>query len=59
LFQRSTAPYSGIFILNRLGIDNMILNLSDDMEIQILGDYIIYQTSEGKILAKCIKRVVS
>ncbi|KAF9902596.1 hypothetical protein EC991_004769 [Linnemannia zychae] len=43
VFRRSTLPYYGFFIMNRLGIDNMMADLTADMALQLTSDYIIYR----------------
>ncbi|KAG9060917.1 hypothetical protein KI688_007874 [Linnemannia hyalina] len=39
----STLPSYGFFIMNRLGIDNMMADLTGDMALQLTSDYIIYR----------------
>ncbi|KAF9086985.1 hypothetical protein BGX29_001105 [Mortierella sp. GBA35] len=43
VFRRSTLPSYGFFIMNRLGIDNMMADLTADMALQLTSDYIIYR----------------
>ncbi|KAF9923604.1 hypothetical protein FBU30_006380 [Linnemannia zychae] len=43
VFRRSTTPSYGFFIMNRLGIDNMMADLTGDMALQLTPDYIIYR----------------
>ncbi|KAF9429614.1 hypothetical protein BGZ94_010144, partial [Podila epigama] len=43
VFQRSTFPSYGFFIMNRLGIDNLMADLTADMALQLTSDYIIYR----------------
>ncbi|KAJ2955358.1 hypothetical protein NQZ79_g8640 [Umbelopsis isabellina] len=44
LIRRNTPPYYGIYILNRVSIDNYRLNLTEDLVIEQQDEYIIYQT---------------
>ena len=41
------APYFGLYVLNRLSIENFSLHLTDFEEINLTDEFIIYQTSEG------------
>ncbi|KAF9968701.1 hypothetical protein BGZ70_010207 [Mortierella alpina] len=43
VFKRSTAPSYGFFIMNRLGLDNLMADLTADMALQLTSDYIIYR----------------
>ncbi|KAF9334568.1 hypothetical protein BG006_001928 [Podila minutissima] len=43
VFKRSTLPSYGFFIMNRLGIDNLMADLKADMALQLTSDYIIYR----------------
>ncbi|KAF9205087.1 hypothetical protein BGZ59_000684 [Podila verticillata] len=43
VFKRSTLPSYGFFIMNRLGIDNLMADLTADMALQLTSDYIIYR----------------
>ncbi|GAB5593630.1 hypothetical protein Unana1_08530 [Umbelopsis nana] len=49
LLKRNTPPYYGIYILNRLSIDNYVLFLTDDLVIELQDEYIIYQTPSEDI----------
>ncbi|KAH8549192.1 hypothetical protein BGW37DRAFT_124118 [Umbelopsis sp. PMI_123] len=49
LIKRNASPYYGIYILNRLSIDNYRLLLTDDMVIELQDEYIIYQTPSDDI----------
>ncbi|KAI7821957.1 hypothetical protein BC939DRAFT_398301 [Gamsiella multidivaricata] len=40
---RSSVPSYGFFIMNRLGLDNLMADLTGDMALQLTSDYIIYQ----------------
>lgn len=44
---RSTLPSYGFFIMNRLGIDNLMADLKADMALQLTSDYIIYRDEKG------------
>ena len=48
IYKRQSNPRYGFFVLNRLNIENLNIPLTNDMEVQILGDYLIYKTPEGK-----------
>ncbi|KAF9188143.1 hypothetical protein BGZ51_000719 [Haplosporangium sp. Z 767] len=43
VFKRSTLPSYGFFIMNRLGLDNLMADLTADMALQLTSDYIIYR----------------
>ncbi|KAG0057189.1 hypothetical protein BGZ83_001132 [Gryganskiella cystojenkinii] len=43
VFKRSAVPSYGFFIMNRLGIDNLMADLTADMALQLTADYIIYR----------------
>ncbi|KAI8369724.1 hypothetical protein BD560DRAFT_330082 [Blakeslea trispora] len=47
LTQGKNAPYFGLYVLNRLSIENFSLHLTDFEEINLTDEFIIYQTSEG------------
>ncbi|KAG2183482.1 hypothetical protein INT43_006488 [Umbelopsis isabellina] len=47
LIRRNTPPYYGIYILNRVSIDNYRLILTEDLVIEQQDEYIIYQTPNG------------
>ena len=38
--------------MNRLGIDNVMLHLTDKMDIEFQDDYIIYRTDDGTVWTK-------
>ncbi|KAF9356854.1 hypothetical protein BGX26_004626 [Mortierella sp. AD094] len=46
VFKRSTAPSYGFFIMNRLGLENLMADLTGDMALQLTSDYIIYRAGE-------------
>ena len=46
--KQKNAKY-GIVILNRLSLEDFVVDLSSTMEVQVLGDYIIYKTTEGLV----------
>ncbi|KAF9355195.1 hypothetical protein BGX34_010610 [Mortierella sp. NVP85] len=41
--QTSTTPTYGFFIMNRLGLDNLMADLTGDMALQLTSDYLIYR----------------
>ncbi|KAG0306460.1 hypothetical protein BGZ99_001760, partial [Dissophora globulifera] len=43
VFKRTTLPSYGFFIMNRLGLDNFMADLTGDMALQLTSDYIIYR----------------
>lgn len=45
---RSTLPSYGFFIMNRLGIDNLMADLTADMALELTSDYIIYRDEKGE-----------
>ncbi|KAJ3085792.1 hypothetical protein HK102_013829 [Quaeritorhiza haematococci] len=49
LFQRSEHPMYGFLVMNRLGVDNLQVLLSDDMEFTIMQDYVIYKTLDDRV----------
>ncbi|KAI9285139.1 hypothetical protein BC943DRAFT_278612 [Umbelopsis sp. AD052] len=49
LIKRNVPPHYGIYILNRLSIDNYRLLLTDDLVIELQDEYIIYQTPSEDI----------
>ncbi|KAJ3210271.1 mRNA-decapping enzyme 1B [Dinochytrium kinnereticum] len=69
LLKRSRKPFYSMFVLNRLSTENYKTNLSSDMEVQVLGDYVIfrsendlvqglwmYEASDRSRLAKSLQR---
>lgn len=46
--KQKNAKY-GIVILNRLSLEDFVVDLSSTMEVQVLGDYIIYKTTEDLV----------
>lgn len=48
---RKSAPYFGLYVLNRLSIENFSLHLTDFEEINLTDEFIIYQTSEGNLFS--------
>lgn len=50
IFQRAIEPTYGIFVMNRLGVENLMANLNPDMEVQIIGDYVIYRKEDGRYM---------
>ncbi|CAG8506750.1 5012_t:CDS:2 [Paraglomus occultum] len=49
VFKRCTQPVFGFVVMNRLGIDNVMLHLTDKMDIEFQDDYIIYRTDDDDI----------
>ncbi|RUS18747.1 hypothetical protein BC937DRAFT_88398 [Endogone sp. FLAS-F59071] len=49
VFKRSKSPTYGVFVLNRLGIDNYSTFLTKGLEIQLTEEYIIYRTEDGMV----------
>ncbi|KND04991.1 uncharacterized protein SPPG_00674 [Spizellomyces punctatus DAOM BR117] len=43
VFQRSVEPFYGLFVMNRLGIENLMVLLSADMEVQLMQEFVIYR----------------
>jgi hypothetical protein len=41
-------PGYGFFIMNRLGLDNLKVDITGDMALQLTSDYIIYKDEKGK-----------
>ncbi|KAF9981645.1 hypothetical protein BGZ65_003723 [Modicella reniformis] len=42
----SSMPLYGFFIMNRLGLDNLMADLTGDMALQLTTDYIIYRDNK-------------
>ncbi|KAJ3106832.1 mRNA-decapping enzyme 1B [Phlyctochytrium planicorne] len=49
LMQRASAPYYSMFVLNRLSTENFKKDLSAAMEVQVLGDYVIFRTDDDLV----------
>ncbi|KAI8929172.1 hypothetical protein BC831DRAFT_444977 [Entophlyctis helioformis] len=49
VFQRTVQPMFGFFVMNRLGIDNLMISLSSDLHIEMLGDYLMYKLPDGTV----------
>ncbi|TPX65309.1 hypothetical protein SpCBS45565_g05294 [Spizellomyces sp. 'palustris'] len=47
VFQRSVEPFYGLFVMNRLGIENLMVLLSADMEVQLMQEFVIYRKPDG------------
>lgn len=47
LFKRSKAPAYGFFIMNRLGVENVMCFLTENVELQITPEYIIYRADQA------------
>ncbi|KAJ1563461.1 hypothetical protein HK096_000851, partial [Nowakowskiella sp. JEL0078] len=50
ILQRNFAPFYSLFILNRLGVENLNVCLTMDMEFQMTGDYVIYRQADDQII---------
>lgn len=48
VFRRSKEPYYGIFVMNRLGVENLMVLLNADMEVQLLQEFVIYRNPDGE-----------
>ncbi|KAG0236556.1 hypothetical protein BGW42_003211 [Actinomortierella wolfii] len=44
---RSTTPTYGFFIMNRLSIENFMVDLTGDLALQLTSDYIIYSDDQN------------
>ncbi|KAF7721446.1 hypothetical protein EC973_004670 [Apophysomyces ossiformis] len=51
LTRRHSAPYFGLYLLNRQAIENYSLLLTDFEEIKMEEEFIIYQTKDGEACA--------
>ncbi|KAI9004242.1 hypothetical protein BC832DRAFT_531893 [Gaertneriomyces semiglobifer] len=49
LFRRSVEPHYGLMIMNRLGIENLMILLTPHMEVQLLGEYVIYRKPDDSV----------
>ncbi|KAI9145711.1 hypothetical protein BKA69DRAFT_456419 [Paraphysoderma sedebokerense] len=43
LYARSISPYYGLFIINRLSTSNYLMSLTDQIDIQLNAEYIMYK----------------
>ncbi|KAI9202095.1 uncharacterized protein BJ171DRAFT_461707 [Polychytrium aggregatum] len=50
LFRKESLNRYGIFVMNRLSTDNHNEELNSEMEIQVMGDYVIYRTLDDKVV---------
>ncbi|KAJ3018088.1 hypothetical protein HKX48_003164 [Thoreauomyces humboldtii] len=49
VFQRSVAPLYGLFVMNRLGLENLMVLLNADMEVQLLQEFVIYRQPDDSV----------
>lgn len=49
MYERSTLPKYGFFILNRLSLTNLVVAVTDDFQVQRSGDYLMYKTDEDLV----------
>ncbi|KAF9168566.1 hypothetical protein DFQ26_005597 [Actinomortierella ambigua] len=48
VFTRTTSPSFGFYIMNRLSIENFMVDLTGDLALQLTSDYIIYSDEQSK-----------
>ena len=48
IFRRTKEPNTGFLVMNRLTPDNLIVYITENIEIEITGDFVIYKTADGK-----------
>jgi len=48
IFRRTKEPSTGFLVMNRLTPDNLIVYITENIEIEITGDFVIYKTDDGK-----------
>ncbi|TPX61340.1 hypothetical protein PhCBS80983_g01230 [Powellomyces hirtus] len=49
IFQRSAAPFYGLFVMNRLALENLMVLLNADMEVQLLQEFVIYRQPDDSV----------
>ncbi|KAJ3383650.1 mRNA-decapping enzyme subunit 1 [Lobulomyces angularis] len=49
IYKRSEYPEHAFCVMNRLGVENLTVNLVNSVEINTIGDYVIYKTEDEKI----------
>ncbi|CAG8531184.1 1006_t:CDS:2, partial [Ambispora leptoticha] len=49
VFKRCIQPVYGFIVMNRVGIDNFVASLTDNMDIESKNGYIIYKADKGEI----------
>ncbi|CAG8456462.1 4924_t:CDS:2 [Ambispora gerdemannii] len=49
VFKRCIQPVYGFIVMNRLGIDNFVAPLTDNMDIELKNTYIMYKTDKDEI----------
>ncbi|KAG0263160.1 hypothetical protein DFQ27_001904 [Actinomortierella ambigua] len=47
VFTRTTSPSFGFYIMNRLSIENFMVDLTGDLALQLTSDYIIYSDEQN------------
>ncbi len=47
VYVRDVQPRYGFIVMNRLGVENLNVPLSSDIEMSMTGDYVIYQTHDS------------
>jgi hypothetical protein len=48
LYERTVEPRFGFMILNRLGLDNLQVDITPELQIQQSGDYLMYKFADGR-----------
>ncbi|KAI9103267.1 hypothetical protein DFS34DRAFT_576537, partial [Phlyctochytrium arcticum] len=49
VFRRAIEPYFGVFVMNRLGLENLTMLISGDMEVQLLQEFVIYRKPDDTV----------
>ncbi|KAI8827016.1 uncharacterized protein EV422DRAFT_22075 [Fimicolochytrium jonesii] len=49
VFQRSVEPFYGLFVMNRLGLENLSVMLNSDMEVTLLQEFVIYRQPDDSV----------
>ncbi|KAJ3151369.1 mRNA-decapping enzyme 1A [Geranomyces variabilis] len=49
IFQRSKLPFYGLFVMNRLALENLMVLLNADMEVQLLQEFVIYRQPDDSV----------
>ena len=50
MYERNIQPHFGVFILNRLGLENLSLSLTPKLEIQMLQDYLMFRLDADPVI---------
>ena len=50
VYQRALNPSYGVFVMNRLSMENFVVELTHETEVEVMGDYVIYKATEGKTI---------